>query len=612
MDVSLPIRQHQEEIKRAFESHPTLIIMGETGSGKSTQVPQIILPLLKKPLVVTQPRRVAAISLASRVASELHCKLGTTVGYAVRFEEKTCHNTRIKYVTDGLLLKELVSDPLLRNYECVILDEAHERTLRTDILLGMLRDLQQSKRKDLKIIIMSATLDPFKFSAFFSSSKVLSIPGRTFPVRTFYSVQLQADYLDACLVSIFQLHREKPPGDILVFLTGQEEIDLVKRILDEYSTGDLLVCPIYAALPSNQQMAIFAAAPKGHRKVILATNIAETSITIPGVRYVIDPGFVKLRSVQDGAALELLTTVPVSKASARQRSGRAGREAPGECYRLYTEASFGKLDDETQPEIQRTNLASALLLMKASGCEDVVRFGYLDPPEPEALVAALEELVMLDALDENGNVTASGRLLAQCPLVPNLGLVLLDACELGCGEAVVTILSMLSVETIFFVPSEHREAFHRIRKTFVHPSGDHLTLLAVYEAYTSRRGDPHWCREHFIDVKSMQQVVDIRNQLVAFCEHHKLALRNNREPECILSAFTRGSLMRIALKQPDATYRTIIGDFDGIIHPASVLSALPPGQKPEVIIFHELVQTSKRFMRTVSMLPPSCITARLQ
>ena len=613
---TLPVRVFEKKITESYIKYSTLIILGETGSGKSTQVPQIIYKQnTSHSIAITQPRRVAAISLAQRVASEMSSRTGDLVGYAVRFEERTSSKTKIKYLTDGLLLKELVFDPLLKRYSTVILDEVHERTLRTDILLGMLKDLQSHERKDLKIIIMSATMDPTKFSNFFPNSKVLNIPGRTFPVRTFYTTTAQADYLDATIVSIFQLHSEKPPGgDILVFLTGQEEIDLVKRILEEYSpmVGELgmLVCPIYAALPSSLQMQIFRTPRSDQRKIILATNIAETSITIPGIRYVVDPGYVKMRSIRSGA-LELLTVQPISKASAKQREGRAGREAPGECYRLYEENAFMKLDDETEPEIKRTSLSSALLLMKASGCKDVVNFSYLDRPEHESLANALEELVLLNALDENGKVTKSGRLLAHCPLTPHLSKILLDSVDLGCGQAVVTILSMLSVESIFFVPSDKREQFNNSRKPFVHASGDHMTLFCIFEAYQSRKGDARWCQEHFIDSKAMTQVLEIRNQLVAFCEQHKLILGPIKESDVVLSAFVNGSVNRVALKNPDASYKTVVGDIDTIIHPASVLSSIGAARKPEIVMFHELVQTTKKFMRVVSEISPSSIITQL-
>ena len=612
----LPVKLFEGKVIDAYRKYQTLIIVGETGSGKSTQVPQIIYNQNpSQTIAITQPRRVAAISLAQRVTLEMSTKLGEIVGYAVRFEEKTSSKTKVKFLTDGLLLKELVSDPFLKRYSTIILDEAHERTLRTDILFGMLKDLQSGQRKDLKIIIMSATMDPTKFSNYFPNSKVLNIPGRTFPVKTFYTTTAQADYLDATIVSIFQLHSEKPPGgDILVFLTGQEEIDIVKRILEEYSpmVGDLemLVCPIYAALPSSQQLQIFRKPQPNQRKIILATNIAETSITIPGIRYVIDPGFVKIRSIK-ASALELLTVQPISKASAKQREGRAGRESPGECYRLYEENAFIRLDDETEPEIKRTNLSSALLLMRASGCKDLVKFSYLDPPEHDALAAALEELVLLNALDENGNVTKTGRLLAHCPLTPNLSRILFDSIELGCGQTVVTIISMLSVESIFFVPTEKREQFNIARKPFVHSSGDHMTLFCIFEAFQSRKGDPRWCQEHFIDSKAMAQVFEIRNQLVAFCEQHKLSLGSIKEPDVVLSAFVGGSVNRVALKNPDASYKTIIGEIDAVIHPASVLASLTAGHKPEIVIFHELVQTTKKFMRIVSQITQSCIISQL-
>lgn len=602
----LPVVQHHEEIIRLYEQHDVLLVIGETGSGKTTQIPKFIYQHLvsqgrtgKHDLIaVTQPRRVAAMSIAKRVAEELQSPLGQVVGYSVRFDELTSPQTRIKFVTDGMLLREVLSDPKLSRYSTIVLDEAHERTLRTDILFGIVKRLVEARRarrtNPLKVVVMSATMNPSKFLHFFSDVHLYRVPGRQFPVRFFYTKEAQRDYLDAAVLSIFQIHMERPPGDILVFLTGQEEIEAVGRILADHSPScpagslKMAVCPIYASLPSHQQLAVFSPAPAGTRKVVLATNIAETSITISGIRYVIDPGFVKMRLFTPRTGMETLAVLPVSKASARQRSGRAGREQSGECYRLYPEEIFKTLEEETPPEILRTNLANVVLVMKASGIDDVVNFDYLDPPSLDTLKRGLEELLYLGALKQDSSLTADGRLMAECPLAPMLAKVLLESCKLGCSDEVVTILAMLSAEPIFISSSssaEDREQSGTAKKAFAHKSGDHLMLLNVYQRYLASRCDVRWCRDNSVDVRSLKTATEVRNQLVQFCQKHSLAVVPAVDSTMILKAFTAGYFMQCAYRQPDGAFKTIMGRQTVSIHPSSILQM----QRPACVIYHELV-----------------------
>jgi HrpA-like RNA helicase len=384
----LPVNQHKEAILDAVSKNRTTILVGETGSGKTTQIPQILFrskKFKKEGIVITQPRRVAAISLSKRVSDEMGRKLGTTVGYSIRFEDCTSPETKIKFVTDGMLLRELLSDSMLSKYGVIILDEAHERTLRTDVLFGAVKDILR-KRNDLKVIVMSATLNAKSFSEYFDNAPIINIPGRQFPVTVYFTAKKQADYLDAALVSVFQIHNTRPQGDVLVFLTGQEEIENLEKLINEKAKGlpetsmKILVCPIFASLPTSQQTKVFEPTPSDTRKIVLSTNIAETSITISGIRYVVDTGMVKVRGFNPKTGIETLTVSPVSKASANQRSGRAGREAEGFCFRLYTEELFNQLAEETEPEITRCNLASVLLLLKASGIDDVVGFDFMEKP----------------------------------------------------------------------------------------------------------------------------------------------------------------------------------------------------------------------------------------
>ncbi|XP_032903565.1 pre-mRNA-splicing factor ATP-dependent RNA helicase DHX16 [Amblyraja radiata] len=432
---SLPVFPYRGDLLAAVAQHQVLIIEGETGSGKTTQIPQYLheegYTAGGKKIGCTQPRRVAAMSVASRVSQEIGAKLGNEVGYSIRFEDCTSERTVLKYMTDGMLLREFLTEPDLAGYSVVIIDEAHERTLHTDILFGLIKDISRF-RPDLKVLIASATLDTVKFSTFFDDAPVFRIPGRRFPVDIYYTKAPEADYLEACVVSVLQIHVTQPPGDILVFLTGQEEIETTCEMLQERcrrlgsKIAELLVLPIYANLPSDMQAKIFEPTPPGARKVVIATNIAETSLTIDGIIYVIDPGFCKQKSYNARTGMESLIVTPCSRASANQRAGRAGRVAAGKCFRLYTAWAFKHEMEETSvPEIQRTNLGNVVLLLKSLGINDLIHFDFMDPPPHETLVLALEQLYALGALNHLGELTKLGRRMAELPVDPMLSKMIL-------------------------------------------------------------------------------------------------------------------------------------------------------------------------------------------
>lgn len=432
---SLPVYPFRNDLIQAVKEHQVLIIEGETGSGKTTQIPQYLheagFTADGKKIGCTQPRRVAAMSVAARVAQEMSVKLGNEVGYAIRFEDCTSERTLIKYMTDGTLHREFLSEPDLQSYSVMIIDEAHERTLHTDILFGLVKDIARF-RPDLKLLISSATLDAQKFSEFFDEAPIFRIPGRRFPVDIYYTKAPEADYVDACVVSVLQIHATQPLGDVLVFLTGQDEIETCHELLQDRvrrlgsKVKELLILPVYANLPSDMQAKIFEPTPPGARKVVLATNIAETSLTIDNIIYVIDPGFAKQNHFNSRTGMESLIVVPISKASANQRAGRAGRVAAGKCFRLYTAWSYKhELEDNTIPEIQRINLGNAVLMLKALGINDLVHFDFLDPPPHETLVLALEQLYALGALNHHGELTKLGRRMAEFPVDPMMAKMLL-------------------------------------------------------------------------------------------------------------------------------------------------------------------------------------------
>ncbi|KAI3467237.1 hypothetical protein Pfo_023900 [Paulownia fortunei] len=661
---SLPIAAVEKRLLEEVINNDILIIVGETGSGKTTQLPQYLFNggFCRNGGIIgiTQPRRVAAVTVAKRVAEECGVTLGQKVGYAIRFEDVTSSSTRIKYMTDGLLLREALLDPYLSKYSVIIVDEAHERTVHTDVLLGLLKTVQKTrspgasdmvnsdltksengvllekqngvqstsilkhsrgkKLSPLKLIIMSASLDAQTFSEYFGGARAVHVQGRQYPVDILYTHQPETDYIDAALITIFQIHLEEGPGDILVFLTGQEEIESIERLVQERlpklpeSKRKLSVIPIFASLPSEKQMKVFMPPPVGFRKVILATNIAETSVTIPGIKYVIDPGMVKVRTYDPSTGIEPLIIVKTSKAQALQRSGRAGREGPGKCYRLYPENEFYKLKDSTTPEIKRCNLSNVILQLKALGIDDIVGFDFIEEPDRMAIIKSMELLFLLGALTDSSKLSDPvGHQMARLPLDPIYSKALIVASQFNCLEEMLIVVAMLSVESIFYAPREKLEESRTALRSFSSPEGDHMTLLNTYRASDefleksklvsskekAEKNLRKWCKENFINSRSLKHARDIHSQIrrnaeqmglrVTSCGDDMLPLRR-----CLAASF----FLNAALKQPDGTYRALSSGLMVQIHPSSVLFRM----KPECIIFDELVRTNQNYIRNVSRI----------
>ncbi|KAI3499236.1 hypothetical protein L1887_35029 [Cichorium endivia] len=649
---SLPIASVEKRLIDEVRKNDTLIIVGETGSGKTTQLPQYLYNggfcHDGGTIGITQPRRVAAVTVAKRVAEECGVELGQKVGYSIRFEDMTSISTRIKYMTDGLLLREALLDPYLSRYSVIVVDEAHERTVQTDVLLGLLKDVQKKrsqktcsesnnngvvkeennvvkphlvrKLNPLKLIIMSASLDAKGFSEYFGGAKAVHVQGRQFPVDILYTAQPETDCLDAALVTIFQIHLEEGPGDILVFLSGQEEIESIEGLVRENlkkipeSKQKLLILPLFSSLPSEKQLKAFTPAPNGFRKVILATNIAETSVTIPGIKYVIDPGLVKVRSYSPDSGIESLIVVKTSKAQALQRSGRAGREGPGKCFRLYPESRFEGLEDSTIPEIKRCNLSNVILQLSALGVDDIIGFDFMEKPDRMAVIRSLELLYLLGALtDEKKLSDPIGQQMARLPLEPNDSKALILASQFDCLEEMLIVVSMLSVESIFYAPRDKLEESRTVIKSFSSPDGDHLTLLNVYRASVefleknktengkekAEKNLRKWCKDNFINSRSLKHARDIYNQIrenvermglkIGSCGDDMLPLRR-----CLAASY----FLNAALKQPDGTYRVLANGQIAEIHPTSVLRRT----KAECIIFYNLVQTTRNYVRNVTRI----------
>eukprot|EP00045_Choanoeca_perplexa_P010012 m.100135 g.100135 ORF g.100135 m.100135 type:complete len:702 (-) comp15115_c0_seq1:76-2181(-) len=610
----LPIWEHRANFLSTLAGTKEMVLVGETGSGKTTQIPQWCVDMRGGKLVAcTQPRRVAAMSVAQRVAQEMDVQLGQQVGYTIRFEDCSSRATVLKYCTDGMLLREAMADPLLERYGCIILDEAHERTLATDILMGLLKEVI-AKRTDLKVVIMSATLDAGKFQEYFNSCPRMDIPGRTFPVEIFYTPEPERDYLEAAIRTTVQIHMvEETKGDILLFLTGQEEIEeacrKVRQEVENLGTevGKIEVVPLYSSLPPALQQKIFNPPPPDRpngapgRKVVVSTNIAETSITIDGVVYVIDPGFAKQKVYNPRIRVESLLVTPISKASAQQRAGRAGRTRPGKAFRLYTEKAFKtEMQDNTYPEILRSNLGSVVLQLKKLGIDDLVHFDFMDPPAPETLMRALELLNYLGALDDDGELTRLGAVMSEFPLDPQLSKMLIASVDHNCSNEVLSIAAMLSVPKPFMRPPDQKKAADEAKNRFAHVDGDHLTMLNVYHAYKQNDGNTQWCWDNFIQHRSMKSADDVRTQLGGILD--RMGLKrvstdfSSRDYYInIRKAMLEGFFMQIAHRERSGHYLTIKDNQVVLLHPSTSLDT-----KPDWVLYHEFVLTSKNYIRTVS------------
>lgn len=620
----LPIYQSKERILYALETYRTVIIVGETGSGKTTQLPQYLYDAGwaagDYSIVCTQPRRVAATTVALRVAEEMGCDIGTRVGYAVRFDDRCDpERTRIKYVTDGMLLRETLLDPLLLKYSVIMIDEAHERSLNTDIILGLLKKIQR-KRPDLRIIISSATLEATPFKDFFETNGskdrnkdtacILKVEGRQHAVETLFVKEPVANYIDAAVDTVYHIHSLEKSGDVLVFLSGQDEIHELSRRLNSSGSGNLLIVPLYASLPPEKQLAAFKPTPRGVRKVVIATNLAETSVTIPGIVFVVDAGYSKVPSYSPVSGMQKLLIAPISRASARQRAGRAGRTQGGKCFHLFTEDDYWNvLPEKTVPEMQRSNLALVILQLKALGIHDIAGFPFLSPPPRVLLVNGVDLLYALGALDDDGHLTNDiGAVMAEFPVEPKLSKMLLASAKLGCAEEALTIAAMLSIDSPFVESRNYRSKFEAAKKKFSVHEGDHLTLLNVYSEFISNGKDAEWCKEHFIRYKALRRAVEIRKQLRRYLVRFKLPIESvarshidsDTQIAVLQKCILHGFFMNVAMLTTSGTYKSVNGNEELHIHPTSTLY----NASPRWVLFHDLQLTTKRFMRDLTTVKP--------
>ncbi|EDO06416.1 helicase [Babesia bovis T2Bo] len=641
--IDFPIWFHKDEILSKLKTSQVLVLTGETGSGKSTLLPKILYEngYGDSTIVVTQPRRVAAISLARHVASLFNTDLGRLVGYAVRFSNCYSEETRIKYVTDGVLFQEVLDDQIFSRYSVVVIDEAHERSIRTDVLLGILRT-SIKRRLDLKVVIMSATLKSITFSSFFEGAAVVRVPGRTYPLDIYYTPQPQEDYLEAAMLTVLQINFTYKKGDILVFLPGQDDIETLENMISEKveavkefikSTGDqingklskikkytevllgdtpydlkhwmeLQIVPLYAALPLEQQSKVFQVPGDGCRKVVLATNIAETSVTIPGIRFVVDSGLVKQKLFSVKKCFESLVLQKISKDSAHQRAGRAGRMGPGKVFRLYTSEAFNSMRLCRIPEIQCTNVAHIYLELKMIGVHNPLEFPLIDAPSKNALLSAAMELYRLDALDTKTNLTDIGMKMGRIPLLPRHARLLLLSLEFKCTSEILTIVAMLSTDMTLFTSERHEKESAKMRKNIINKSGDHLSLLNMYNIWNDSPNKKECCRQFGFNPGAFKRAAEIRNQLVEVLTKrigvmNVPSCKDSSEWDTVLKCLCRANWMNLASLDTDGkSYKLEVQNTKVMIHPHSVLFTRRPC--PPLVIFDECSSTKKVYIQNVS------------
>ncbi|KAF0814277.1 hypothetical protein IGB42_01178 [Andreprevotia sp. IGB-42] len=617
-DDNLPVNQKRDEIAAAIRDNQVVIICGETGSGKTTQIPKICLELGRGVTGLighTQPRRLAARSVASRIAQELKSELGSIVGFKVRFTDKSTGDSYIKLMTDGILLAETMSDRYLANYDTIIVDEAHERSLNIDFLLGFLKQLLP-RRPDLKVIVTSATIDADRFSKHFDGAPVLEVSGRTFPVEVRYAPLQSRDEDDAeiemeeaIVREVEHLWRQDGAGDVLVFLPGEREI---RETAEEFRRTKLKgaeVIPLFARLSNEDQQRIFR--PGNGRRVVLATNVAETSLTVPGIRYVIDSGLARIKRYSPRAKVEQLQIEPISQASARQRSGRCGRVSSGICVRLYSEDDFNLRPGFTDPEIVRSSLAAVILRMAALKLGVVDQFPFLEAPSGKLIADGYAQLHELGAVDDVNELTATGKQLARLPVDPRLGRMLLAGHENQCLSEILIIASGLSVQDPRDRPFDAREAADRAQAKFTDEKSDFLSYLHLWTFFeraqnekTSNKQLLTLCHDNFLSYLRMREWRDLYRQLADTVED--LEWRSNETPgtyEQIHKALMAGLLGSLGMKQPENDEYLGARGLKFSIFPGSCLKKA----RPKWIVAGSLVETTKLFGRTVAAIEPEWV-----
>jgi ATP-dependent helicase HrpA len=610
----LPISARVRDIAAAIDAHPVTIVAGETGSGKTTQLPKIALAMgrgLEAHIGVTQPRRIAATSVAARVAKELDVELGREVGYQIRFNNRTSKDTYVKFMTDGILLAEIAGDPLLRAYDTIILDEAHERSLNIDFLLGYVKRLLP-KRPDLRVVVSSATLETERFAAFFGGAPVIQVSGRTFPVEVIHRppAREEADLPETVAAVVEEIGAIDPRGDILVFLPGEREIHECAHELAAHALPHTVVLPLYGRLAQADQARVFAPLPE--RRVVLSTNVAETSLTIPGVVYVVDAGLARINRYQARSGVTQLLVEPISRASADQRKGRAGRTQHGVCFRLYEEKDYESRPAYTDPEVLRVGLAGAILAMKSLGLGDLADFPFLDPPPKRAVDEGYRVLEELGALDDEGRLTDIGKQLARLPVDPRIGRMILGGEAEGALREVLVIAAALGIQDPRERPLAAQKQADQAHQKWRDEGSDFAGLLKLWHFYQeaqqkrSQNQLKKLCKDSFLSFMRMREWIDIHAQLSRVAR--ELGLPANEaaaSAEAVHRALLPGLLSRVGMYNQEQRVYVGARQTRFQLHPSSGLAKKPPAW----IVAAELVETSQLFARTAARIDPAWLEA---
>ena len=608
----LPVSERQDDIKQAIEAHQVVIIAGETGSGKTTQIPKMCLELgrgVRGTIAHTQPRRLAARSVASRIAEELETEIGQSVGFKIRFSDHGNQDTHVKLMTDGILLAEIQHDRFLQQYDTIIIDEAHERSLNIDFLLGYLKQLLP-KRPDLKLIITSATIDPERFSKHFFDAPIISVSGRTYPVemryRSLVDEEEELDLGQGIISAVSELRKEKP-GDILIFLSGEREIRETEQLLKKQPWSNIEIVPLYARLSAAEQNKIFAS--HHGQRIVLATNVAETSLTVPGIRYVIDPGYARISRYSYRSKVQRLPIEAISQASANQRAGRCGRVANGICVRLYSEEDYLGRSEFTDPEILRTNLASVILKMLALGLGDINAFPFVQPPDPRFIndgYRLLQELQAINLYKNKPSLTPLGKQIARLPIDPRYARMVIAAKEHRALHEVVIITAGLSIQDPKERPREKQQAADESHQQFADKQSDFISILNLYAGFCEQQANltqnqlRKWCKNHFIHYLRMREWQDIISQVNQSLKELKLDMsQQTPDYDDIHISLATGLLSHIGLKDKGREY---LGARNSklMIFPGSPMAK----QAPKWIMAAELVETSQLFARVVAKIEP--------
>ena len=626
----LPITRYRQEIVQAIKENRVIIVSGETGCGKSTQLPKMCLEAgrgLAGKIACTQPRRLAAMTIAQRLADELHQPVGKAVGFKIRFQDRTSPESYIKILTDGMLLAETQGDRLLTEYDTIIIDEAHERSLNIDFLIGLCRHLLE-KRPELKLIITSATLEVEKFAQAFSNPPVFQVSGRMYPVEVMYfeadaqrRKKEEPDYLDLAVEAVDFLKKEKPPGDVLVFMPTEQDILETCQRLQGKHYPDSVVLPLFARMPAHQQRQIYTIK---QGKIVVATNVAETSLTIPGIRYVVDTGLARISQYQSASGIHSLPITPISQASAEQRKGRCGRVSEGLCLRLYSEEDFRSRPEHTPPEILRSNLAEVILRMLDLELGDPLKFPFIDPPSPRSVRDGYRVLVELGAVSqkEGGGyeLTPLGRKMARLPLDPRLSRMLLEAEKRGCLEEVAVIAAALSIQDPRLRPLDRAADADRVQSVFQHPESDFLTFINIWQAmkasFTSAASGSasaalkKFARDYFMSYNRLREWQFVYEQILEILEEQKIKIRPEKPQlaapgssdrySAIHKSILSGFISHLAAHKEKNLYEVARGQ-EAMLWPGSALFKKPASW----VVAAELVRTNRLYLRTVARINPA-------